>query len=57
MEWKMFDQNGLHVMTLSYKPNLNDIIRDDETGIYFKVHQISETGMSVFARRKFAHEG
>jgi hypothetical protein len=44
----MFDGNK-KVMLLSYKPNINDLIKDDENNKWYKVLKIE--GRKVLSRR------
>lgn len=56
MNYRMYDTKGKFIMNLSYKPNPLDLIRNDDTGIFYNVVDINTERKFCVVRRNFEAE-
>jgi hypothetical protein len=56
MQYRMYDTKGNHIMNLSYRPSPLDLIRNDETGLFYNIVSINSEKQFCVARRNFSME-
>ncbi|RKN86763.1 hypothetical protein D7M11_02050 [Paenibacillus ginsengarvi] len=56
MPYRMYDTKNNLIMSLSYKPNLFDLIRNDDTGMFYNVVDINTERKFCIARRNYEME-